>query len=157
VRSRLVGQRTALVNQIRGLLAEYGLILPQQISHVRRGLPSLLEDTENGLTALVRELGRELYAELVQVEKRIECLEGQLPRSTPLPLAIDSSGFKVYGEGKWRVRLHGWRTWRTWRKLHLTVDEATGGIVAAVASEAGVANDNALPDLLRACRARTAA
>ena len=80
VRSRLVGQRTALVNQIRGLLAEYGLILPQQISHVRRGLPALLENTENGLTALARELGRELYAELGQLDERIERLEGLLQR-----------------------------------------------------------------------------
>jgi transposase len=80
VRSRLVGQRTALVNQIRGLLAEYGLILPQQISHVRRGLPALLEDTEKSLTALARELGRELYAELIQLDERVERLEKQLPR-----------------------------------------------------------------------------
>jgi transposase len=76
VRRRLVGQRTALVNQIRGLLAEYGLILPQQISHVRRGLPALLEDTENGLTALAPKLGQGLYAELVQADERSARLEG---------------------------------------------------------------------------------
>jgi transposase len=45
------------------------------------------------------------------------------------------------------VRQHGWRKRRTWRKLHLAVDEATGAIVAAVASEAGVSDDEALPDL----------
>jgi hypothetical protein len=73
---------------------------------------------------------------------------GARPRSTPLHLVIDSSGFKVYGEGEWKVRQHGWSKRRTWRKLHLAVDEATGEIVAAVASEAGVADDAALPDLL---------
>src|SRR2546430_12180225 len=73
---------------------------------------------------------------------------GALPRSTPLHLVINSSGFKVYGEGEWKVRQHGWSKRRTWRKLHLAVDEATGEIVAAVASEAGVADDDALPDLL---------
>jgi hypothetical protein len=73
---------------------------------------------------------------------------GALPRSTPLPLVIDSSGFKVYGEGEWKVRQHGWSKRRTWRKLHLGVDEAMGEIVAAVASEAGVADDATLPDLL---------
>ena len=61
---------------------------------------------------------------------------------------IDSSGFKVYGEGEWKVRQHGWSKRRTWRKLHLGVDEATGEIVAAVASEAGVSDDNALPDIV---------
>jgi Transposase DDE domain len=73
---------------------------------------------------------------------------GALPRSGPLHLVIDSSGFKVYGEGEWKVRLHGWSKRRTWRKLHLAVDEATGEIVAAVASEAEVSDDEALLDLL---------
>lgn len=74
---------------------------------------------------------------------------GALPRSTPLPLGIDASGFKVYGEGEWKVRQQGWSKRRTWRKLHLAVAEATGEIVAAVASEAGVADEDALPDLLQ--------
>jgi hypothetical protein len=43
-----------------------------------------------------------------------------------LHLVIDSSGFKVYGEGEWKVRLHGWSKRRPWRKLRLAVDEATG-------------------------------
>ena len=73
---------------------------------------------------------------------------GALPRSGPLHVVIDSSGFKVYGEGEWKVRLHGWSKRRTWRKLHLGVDEATGEILAAVASEAGISDDEALPDIL---------
>jgi hypothetical protein len=73
---------------------------------------------------------------------------GALPRATPLHLVIDSSGFKVYGEGEWKVRQQGWSKRRTWRKLHLGVDEATGEIVAAVASEAGVSDDDALPDIV---------
>ena len=73
---------------------------------------------------------------------------GALPRATPLHLVIDASGFKVYGEGEWKVRQQGWSKQRTWRKLHLAVDEATGAIVAAVASEAGVSDDEVLPDLL---------
>jgi transposase len=73
---------------------------------------------------------------------------GAPPRSTPLHLVIDASGFKVYGEGEWKVRQHGWRKRRTWRKLHLAVDEATGEIIAAVASEAGVSDDAVLPELV---------
>ena len=73
---------------------------------------------------------------------------GALPRSAPLHLVIDSSGFKVYGEGEWKVRQHGWSKRRTWRKLHLAVDEATGEIVAAVASEAGVSDDEVLPEVV---------
>ena len=50
VRSRLMGCRTQLVNQIRGLLAEYGIVLPQHVSQLRRHLPGLLEDEGNEMT-----------------------------------------------------------------------------------------------------------
>ena len=88
------------------------------------------------------------YSTLSRRAAELEVPLGALRRSTPLHLVIDSSGFKVYGEGEWKVRQHGWSKRRTWRKLHLGVDEATGEIVAAVASEAGVSDDNALPDIV---------
>jgi hypothetical protein len=45
----------------------------------------------------------------------------KLPRLSkgPLHLAVDSTGVKLYGEGEWKVRLHGKEKRRTWRKLHL--------------------------------------
>ncbi len=43
-------------------------------------------------------------------------------------IVIDSTGVKVYGEGEWKVRQHGWGKHRTWRKIHLAVDESTGEI-----------------------------
>jgi hypothetical protein len=88
------------------------------------------------------------YSTLSRRAAELPVALGALPRSTPLHLVIDSSGFKVHGEGEWKVRQHGWSKRRTWRKLHLAVDEATGEIVAAIASEAGVADEDALPDLL---------
>lgn len=48
----------------------------------------------------------------------------------PLHLAIDATGLKVYGEGEWKVRVHGKGKRRVWRKLHLGVDTTTGAIVA---------------------------
>ena len=88
------------------------------------------------------------YSTLSRRAAAVAVALGARPRAGPLHLVIDSSGFKVYGEGEWKVRLHGWSKRRTWRKLHLAVDEATGEIVAAVASTAGVSDDDALPDLL---------
>jgi transposase len=88
------------------------------------------------------------YSTLSRRAAEVTVALGALPRSGPVHLVIDSSGFKVYGEGEWKVRQHGWSKRRTWRKLHLAVDEATGEIVAAVASEAQVADDEVLPDLL---------
>src|SRR6266852_7477375 len=88
------------------------------------------------------------YSTLSRRAAEVAVALGALPRSGPLHLVIDSSGFKVYGEGEWKVRLHGWSKRRTWRKLHLGVNEATGEILAAVASEAGVSADDAVPDIL---------
>src|SRR5713101_6086091 len=88
------------------------------------------------------------YSTLSRRAAELPVALGALPRSTPLHLVIDSSGFKVYGEGEWKVRQHVWSKRRTWRKLHLGVDEATGEIIAAVASEAGVSDDEVLPDLV---------
>ena len=48
----------------------------------------------------------------------------------PMHLVVDSTGLKVYGEGEWKVRQHGWTKRRTWRKLHVGVNEATGEVVA---------------------------
>jgi hypothetical protein len=88
------------------------------------------------------------YSTLSRRAADMKVVLGALPRSGPLHLVIDSSGFKIYGEGEWKVRLHGWSTRRTWRKLHIGVDEATGEIIAAVASEASVSDDEALPDIV---------
>jgi len=80
VRSRLIGSRTALVNQIRGLLAEYGVVLPQSIGQVRRGLPTVLEDASNELSTLGRRLFNGLYEQLVDLDKRIEEFDEEISR-----------------------------------------------------------------------------
>jgi hypothetical protein len=59
------------------------------------------------------------------LSRRLRQLEVELdtPESTsPISLAIDSSGLKVYGEGEWKVRIHGYSKRRTWRKFHLGID-----------------------------------
>ncbi|GLQ94400.1 IS110 family transposase [Dyella acidisoli] len=78
VRREQVAQRTAKVNQIRGLLAEFGLVLPRQIQTLRRGLPRLLEDAGNELTDTVRALLDQRREELVQLDACIEQLNRQL-------------------------------------------------------------------------------
>ena len=55
-RQGFVRARTAQANQIRGLLAEYGITLPQGIGHVTKQLPGIIEETENYLPGVFREL-----------------------------------------------------------------------------------------------------
>lgn len=71
IRQRLMGERTALINQLRGLLAEFGLVLAQGAHQVRRQLPALLENASDALPALALELFGELYADLRRLEQRI--------------------------------------------------------------------------------------
>jgi transposase len=71
VRSRLVACRTQLINQIRGLLAEYGVVLPLHPGQLRSGLPAVLEDAQNQLTGFGRELFQSLYEELAQLDQKI--------------------------------------------------------------------------------------
>jgi transposase len=56
VRQGLIRQRTGLVNQLRGLLTEFGLVIPKGRYQTHRQVPPLLEDAENGLPDLAREL-----------------------------------------------------------------------------------------------------
>lgn len=78
VRERLIGNRTALVNQIRGLLSEHGIIAAKGINHIRKQLPRILEDTENELTGSDRELFHELYEELCKLDEKIKCYDKKL-------------------------------------------------------------------------------
>ena len=71
VRERLMKSRTALRNEIRGLLAEYGVVAAQGTCALSRALPRILEEADNGLTDRMRELIADLSAELRELEDRV--------------------------------------------------------------------------------------
>jgi transposase len=68
IRSRLVRARTALSNEIRGLLSEFGIIIAPGIAQIRRALPILLEGKEPQLNEKLRVLLAELARELRHVD-----------------------------------------------------------------------------------------
>jgi len=80
VRSRLVAARTAVINQIRGLLAEYGLVMPRQIGQVRRHVPAILEDAENALSARFRASLSALCKELAELDERVCTVTNEITR-----------------------------------------------------------------------------
>ena len=61
VLDRMIRQRTALINQIRGFLNEYGIVYAQGKEKLLAAMPDLLEDAENGLTPSSRSLYQEMY------------------------------------------------------------------------------------------------
>jgi transposase len=77
-RRLLVRKGVALSNHMREVLSEYGIVLPQGVKAISRGLPALLEDAENALPMLARHLLAELKVEHDQVIERIQHLEGHI-------------------------------------------------------------------------------
>lgn len=79
MRTQCIRDRTALSNSTRGLLAEYGITVSKGPSHLRRAIPELLEDAENCLSDLFRELLARRYQQLTELDEHIayykECLE----------------------------------------------------------------------------------
>jgi transposase len=82
LREKRLQDRTALCNQLRGLLAEYGLIFPQGVDLLRRSLPALLEDGENGLSDLFRQLLAEGYQQLQELDGHIEYYTEEMKRQS---------------------------------------------------------------------------
>ena len=78
VRSELLSHRTAKANQIRGLVAEYGLVAPKQLGPLRAAIPGWLEDAENGLTARFRALLHGLWDDLNTLDQRIKALDAEV-------------------------------------------------------------------------------
>jgi transposase len=71
VRERLVKERTAVVNQIRGLLMEYGIVVAQSVLQIRKKLTTIIEDTENELTFLGRELFLDLKMQFYAIDEKV--------------------------------------------------------------------------------------
>ena len=78
VRTELVRQRTAKVNQIRGLLGEYGIVARQGVAVLRKALPEILEDAENGLMSDFRALLAGLREDLVYLDERVVTVDQTL-------------------------------------------------------------------------------
>ena len=71
-----------------------------------------------------------------------------------LYIVMDSTGLKVYGEGEWKVRQHGWGKHRTWQKLHVAVDESTGIIESCIMTTNGVDDAAMVEPLLNDIKAK---
>lgn len=78
VRDTLMRHRKAKANQIRGLVAEYGIVAPKTLVPLRRAIPDWLEDAENGLSVVFRELLYGLWQDFQHLEHRVKALDKQI-------------------------------------------------------------------------------
>lgn len=111
--------------------------------------------TNRGVEGFVRSLFRMMKINLAvpdhsTLSKRGKDLKVKLPKKTnqSLNIVMDSTGLKIYGEGEWKVRMHGVSKRRTWRKLHLGANPEDGEIQAVLLTENSVSDDQAVEKLL---------
>lgn len=78
VRQRLVGRRTALINQLRAILLERGITVPQRRRVLEMRLPGILAEEQNGVSPRVRHLIEDMRAEWRDLDTRIEALDAEL-------------------------------------------------------------------------------
>jgi transposase len=77
-RQGFVKARTAQGNQIRGLLSEFGIVMPQGIRSIMKQMPEILEDAENGLPGTMRNLLERLIENLKEMNRQVDELEKQI-------------------------------------------------------------------------------
>src|SRR5215207_1770640 len=84
------------------------------------------------------------------LSKRGKSFHVKLPKKTNgcMNLVLDSTGLKVYGEGEWKVRKHGYSKHRTWRKLHLGGNPDNGEILAVVLTGNNISDDAVVKEML---------
>ncbi len=84
------------------------------------------------------------------LSKRGKELQVKLPKKTSqsLNIVMDSTGLKIYGEGEWKVRMHGVSKRRTWCKLHVGANPEDGEIQAVLLTENNISDDQAIEELL---------
>lgn len=99
VRQGYIKQRTALINQWRGLLAEHGVVMPKNVGAFYRQAPQVLTDADNGVSARCRALLQEqlewlrgIDAHLAQLEAELKRIERQDARARALSQELNGIG-----------------------------------------------------------------
>jgi transposase len=83
--------------------------------------------------SLFKQMGIDLpVPSYTQISRRAQRLHRKIPtllKNGARNLIFDSTGLKVYGEGEWKVKIHGKGKRRTWRKFHIGIDASTQDVV----------------------------
>ena len=73
---------------------------------------------------------------------------GRIKSGEAIYAVLDSTGLKVFGEGEWKVRQHGYSKRRTWRKLHLCINEANSEIISASLTDNGCRDNEVFVEIM---------
>ncbi|MBN2258842.1 MAG: IS110 family transposase [Anaerolineaceae bacterium] len=78
IRERLVKMHTALMNEMRGLLGEYGIVIPAGATHLHQRVQKLMGEEVSSLSPAVQRITGELYTELIELERRLDEYEKRI-------------------------------------------------------------------------------
>ncbi|MEI8673150.1 IS110 family transposase [Vibrio sp. SA48] len=78
MRRLCVTERTRMINQVRGLIAEYGIVLSKGKASFRQAIPKVLEDAENQLSPILRELLSRQYERYLYIDEQIRWFDDKL-------------------------------------------------------------------------------
>ena len=87
--------------------------------------------------------------EKCEIKIRKKRKSGKVKSGENIHVVVDSTGLKVFGEGEWKVRQHGYTKRRTWRKIHLCVDESSNEIIGACLTDNSFKDNEVLPGMLK--------
>jgi len=119
-----------------------------------RSLYSLtLRSTKGFIRSLIKLMAIEVpvmdYSTICRRQRKLKvsCIRHK-KSNTPIHVVVDSTGLKVFGEGEWKVRRHGYSKHRMWRKLHLAINPDTGEILSHTLTTNSVSDGEEVPALL---------
>ena len=136
-----------------GFQKKYSDTTIEAISMIRFFFKLPLRGTQGMTQSLIELLGFDLpvpnYTTLCRRLRNINIKMGKLnKKGGKIHAVLDSTGLKVFGEGEWKVRQHGYSKRRTWMKLHLAVDESDGDILSMSLTENSFKDNELFMDLV---------
>lgn len=99
------------------------------------------------------------YSVICRRQKSLKVKLNRISKGQRVHIVLDSTGLKVYGEGEWKVRQHGWGKHRTWQKLHVAIAPDSTEVLAVELTSNAVHDSevaepllNQIPDKIKTAR-----
>ena len=138
----------------RGRPHDYSAVAIQLLLTLRACYGLTLRQTEGFARSLFALLALDLpvpdYSTLSRRAATLTIDLGATAAGAAKTILVDSTGVKVFGEGEWKVRQHGYAYRRVWRQLHLGVNAATLEIEAVETTTHAVSDGSQMEPLLAA-------
>jgi IS5 family transposase len=142
VRRRTMGRprlyQSPLIQMLLLLKIQYRLSYRALEGFTKSILPRFYKEIQLPSYSIICRRAAELLAALPKLSSR-----------KPLTVLIDATGIKIYGEGEWKIKVHGKSKRRKWIKIHVSMDEKTQEILALEVTNGNVSDCKVGPELVR--------